>query len=69
MAVYNVNNMYELEKADIEGVKIMRESELFTPHFGKVNFQQCIYWRNRFAELVAVEVDNENLDGYVLGNT
>lgn len=69
MAIYDILNDYSLSKADKEGVKEIRKNNVFIASKGNINFQPCIYWKAKYGELVAVEVDDENLDGYVIGMT
>jgi len=69
MFIYNICNDYSLELADVEGIKEIRKNNVFTSTKGKVNGLPCIWWRNRWSELVAVEVDDNSLDGYVIGMT
>ena len=68
MFIYNICNDYSLELANRPEIKAMREKgNIYSK--GKVNGLPCIYWRNRWAELIAVEVDSRELEGYVIGMT
>lgn len=69
MHIYNICNDYSLELANKSEISAMREKSGNLYSKGKVNGLPCVYWRNKWAELIAVEVDSRELGGYVIGLT
>lgn len=68
MAVYQVSEFYELEKASKIAVEILRNSVTAVSSKGKVGNKPAIIWKTQHGELVAIE-SNYDLEGYVLGST
>lgn len=67
MTVYNVCNDYSLEIATKSEIETMKNKVGLIKTTGRVNFKPCIYWKNRFHEVIALETHDAKLDGYVLG--
>lgn len=68
MAVYQIIEFHELEKASKIAVEILRNSVTAVSSKGKVNNKPAIIWTTQFGELLAIESDYD-LEGYVLEST
>ena len=66
MAVYKVLGDRTLKKITIKESKILRGKAFYLAITGIVNNNFCIYWKDEFYNVVAVEVDNDNLEGHTI---